>query len=171
MKSLRLLGLVMLLAIATDGVAPAYGQQPSPGAPLGSKWCPNVPETPPPPHGKPEDWANIFKYCSNLNPAYREKWISCQHMCEAAQGAWRTYKNPPPKTVYQSTTEPQEPIHHPGGTTEYIVPLLPNSVASPSPAAGATPGAPQGSADPGADGGGPREFSHNLQAWRLRLML
>ncbi len=154
MKSLKLLRLAMLLAIATAGVAPAYAQQPSASATPARRWCPDVPETPPPPHGKPEDWANIFKYCSNLNPAnfpsgavYHDTMISCSHECGAAEGAWATYKNPPPQTVYQSTTEPQGPIQLPGGTTGYILPLLP----IPSPTASPAAGTPQGSADPGAE--------------------
>ena len=65
MKSLKSFGLAMLLAIATAGVAPAYGQQPSAVATPGRRWCPDVPETPAPPHfgNRPGDCANIFKYC------------------------------------------------------------------------------------------------------------
>jgi len=131
MKSLKLLRLAMLLAIATAGMDPAYGQQPSAGATLGPQWCPNVPETPAPPHWEPEDWASTFKYCSNLNPAYRSKWISCRHMCEGAQDAWATSKNPLHQPLYQSTTEPQGPIQLPSGTIGYILPI-PSPTASPA---------------------------------------
>ena len=152
MKSLKSFGLAMLLAIATAGAAPAYGQQPSAGATLGPNWCRNVPETPAPPKWKPEDWANTFKYCSSLNPAnfasgevYHDEFVGCRHACEGAQDAWATYKNPPHQNLYQSTTEPQGPMQLPGGTTGYILPLLP----IPSPSASPAAGAPQGSADPG----------------------
>ncbi len=156
MKSLRLLGLAMLLAIATAGVVPAYGQQPSAGPTPAPRWCPQVPETPPPPGADPTGWARVSKYCSSLNPAnfpsgaaYHDELITCRRQCESAIGAWSTSKLPHTGPVYQSTTEPQGPIQLPGGTTGYILPMPPIPSPSASPAADTTPGAPQGSADPG----------------------
>lgn len=154
----QLFTLASILAIGTAGAGVAHAQQPSASpTPSGQRWCPEVPETPPPPRYelRPGNWAYAFKFCSSLSPSqfsslrlYRDARQVCASDCERAIDLWGEAKNPPPppKKIYQSTTKPQGPFQLPGGTTFYLVPA-PSSSGTPTPEA--TPGAGQSSADPG----------------------
>jgi hypothetical protein len=152
-------GLVSISAAIVLAVAftSALAQTPGAGATPAARWCPEVPQTPPPPHFElhPGDWANIHKYCSSLSRAnfpsdfaYYSAWRECANQCALAIDRWGESKNPPPKpkTVYQSTAKPQGPFQLPGGTTGYILPV-PTSTATPDPSS--APESIQGSSDPG----------------------
>lgn len=111
--------------------------------PLNPNWCSSVPVAFTPLQGvnHPGDWERIRQGCMNTAPIDEV----CRDECEALEDLWQRKKSgyvPGKPTLPLSTNVPQGPFPLPGGGNGYIVPL------PPTPAAAATPAAPQSSTDP-----------------------
>jgi hypothetical protein len=146
----------MVLAFAFTN---AHAQQPTPTAQPtpAARWCPEIPESPPPPGWIARQWASQYKFCSSLTPPanlndrrvaqkYDQQRRYCAQVCSGAMIGWRSPENPPPKKVWKSTNKLQGPFHLGHGTTGYILPV-PTSTATPD--TSSAPESLQGSSDPG----------------------